>query len=284
MADGGEGIAMGQLVWIASYPKSGNTWMRAFLHNYIRQPAAPYDINRLTDLTAADVNAERYRRYDGRPASQYSIADVQRMRRQVHRDLTALDSTLVFVKTHNAMLLVEGAPLITPEVTAGAIYIVRDPRDIAVSFSRHRGRSIDDTIAFMAEPEAATGGTDAKVYERFSSWSLHVHSWTARPDPRVRVVRYEAMLADPAAVFAAQIHFLGDDPAPERLQQAIRFSAFDELRRQERAVGFKERVAGSTARFFATGQAGRWRQVLSPAQRARIERDHGMVMQRFGYL
>ena len=75
----------------------------------------------------------------------------------MHRDLTALDSTLVFVKTHNALILVEDAPLITPEVTAGAIYIVRDPRDIAVSFSRHRGRSIDDTIAFMADPEAATG-------------------------------------------------------------------------------------------------------------------------------
>ena len=102
---------MGQLVWIASYPKSGNTWMRAFLHNYIRQPDAPYDINRLTDLAASDVNAERYQRYDQRPASQYSVADVQRMRRLVHRDLTTLDATLVFVKTHNARLVVAGAPL-----------------------------------------------------------------------------------------------------------------------------------------------------------------------------
>jgi hypothetical protein len=275
---------MGQLVWIASYPKSGSTWMRAFLHNYIRQPDAPYDINRLTDLTAADINAERYRRYDERPASRYLVADVQRMRRLVHRDLTALDSTLVFVKTHNAMLHVAGAPLITPEVTAGAVYIVRDPRDIAVSYSRHRGRSIDDTIAFMADPEAATGGTDSKVYEQFSSWSVHVHSWTNRPDPRVLVVRYEAMLSAPEAVFGAQIRWLGDDPPPERLKRAIRFSAFDELHAQEQANGFKERVAGSTAPFFGSGQAGLWRHVLSPTQQARIERDHGTIMQRFGYL
>jgi hypothetical protein len=275
---------MGQLVWIASYPKSGNTWMRAFLHNYIRRSDAPCDINRLTDLTAADVNAERYRRYDPRPASQYTIAEVQRMRRQVHRDLTALDSTLVFVKTHNALMLVEGAPLITPEVTAGAIYIVRDPRDIAVSFSHHRGRSIDDTIAFMADPEAATGGTDAKVYERFSSWSMHVHSWTNRPDPRIQVVRYETMLKDPHSVFAAQIRWLGEDPPPDRLNRAIRFSAFDELHAQEQAKGFKERVSGSTAAFFGTGQAGHWRSVLNPAQQGRIERDHGTMMQRFGYL
>jgi len=275
---------MGQLVWIASYPKSGNTWMRAFLHNYIRQPSAPYDINRLTDLTAADINAERYHRYDPRPASRYTIADVQRMRRLVHRDLTKLDPTLVFVKTHNARMEVAGAPLITPEVTAGAIYIVRDPRDVAVSYSRHRGRSIDDTISFMADPEAATGGTDMKIYERLSSWSAHVHSWAGRPDPRVRLVRYETTVSAPEATFRAQISWLGQDPPPERLNRAIRFSAFDELRAQERAKGFNERVAESTAPFFATGRPGAWRTALSPAQSARIERDHGTMMQRFGYL
>jgi hypothetical protein len=277
-------MSMGQLVWIASYPKSGNTWVRAFLHNYIRQPDAPYDINRLTDLAAADINAERYRRYDPRPASQYTVADVQRMRRLVHRDLTALDPRLVFVKTHNARLAVEGALLITPEVTAGAIYIVRDPRDVAVSYSRHLGRSIDDTIAFMADPDAATGGTDAKVYERLSSWSAHVQSWTSRPDPRVRVARYETMVDAPAATFGPLISWLGQDPPPERLQRAIRFSTFDELRAQEQAKGFKERVAESTAPFFGSGQPGHWRAVLSPAQQARIERDHGTVMRRFGYL
>ncbi len=275
---------MGQLVWIASYPKSGNTWMRAFLHNYIRQPDAPYDINRLTDLAASDVNAERYQRYDQRPASQYSVADVQRMRRLVHRDLTTLDATLVFVKTHNARLVVAGAPLITPEVTAGAIYILRDPRDVAVSYSRHRGRSLDDTIAFMADPDAATGGTDSKVHEHLGSWSLHVQSWTGRPDPRVRVVRYEALVDAAEATFGPLISWLGQDPPPERLRRAIRFSAFDELRAQEQARGFKERVAEATAPFFGTGQAGHWRSVLSTAQRARIERDHAAEMQRFGYL
>ncbi len=275
---------MGQLVWIASYPKSGNTWMRAFLHNYIRQPDAPSDINHLTDLTAADNNALSYQRYDTRPASQYTIADVQRMRRLVHRDLTGLDSTLVFVKTHNARLQVEGAPLITPEVTAGAVYIVRDPRDIAVSFARHLGRSIDDTITVMADPEAATGGTDTQIYERHSSWSLHVRSWTSQPDPTVFVIRYEALIASPAAAFGPVIDWLGQDPPKDRLERAIRFSALDELRAQEQKKGFKERSADSTGPFFGTGQPGHWRTVLSPAQQARIERDHGAMMQRFGYL
>jgi hypothetical protein len=274
---------MGKLIWIASYPKSGNTWVRAFLHNYIRQEDAPYDINRLTDLTAADVNAERYHRYDPRPASRYAIADVQRMRPLVHRDLTALDTTLVFVKTHNARLTVAGVPLITPEVTAGAIYVVRDPRDIAVSYSAHLGRSIDETIARMADPEAATGGTDAKVYELHSSWSAHVRSWILPPDPMIPVLRYEALAAAPEPVFGRLIAWLGQPPPPERLKRAVAFSRLAELRRQEQAKGFNERVAQATAPFFGRGEPGGWRHVLTPAQQARIERDHGATMALCGY-
>jgi hypothetical protein len=153
-----------------------------------------------------------------------------------------------------------------------------------VSYSRHRGRSIDDTIAFMADPEAATGGTDRRVYERLGSWSLHVHSWTNRPDPRVRIVRYEAIVEAPEATFGPQISWLGQDPPAERLKRAIRFSSFEELHGQEQAKGFKERVAEATAPFFGTGQPGNWRSVLTQAQQARIERDHGTIMQRFGYL
>jgi len=275
---------MGKLVWIASYPKSGNTWVRAFLHNYIRQTDAPYDINRLADLTASDVNAPRYQRYDERPPSQYSIADVQRMRPLVHRDLMALDRTLVFVKTHNARLVVADAPLITPTYTAGAIYILRDPRDVAVSYSAHLGRPLDEVIALMANPAAATGGTDTAIYELLSTWSVHVESWTRTADPYVLVLRYEDMLTTTALVFERVITWLASPPAPERLARAIRFSAFDELRAQEQAKGFSERVAESTAPFFGAGRAGGWRDVLSAAQQARIERDHGAMMQRFGYI
>jgi len=274
---------MGKLVWLASYPKSGSTWLRAFLHNYIRAADAPHDINGLMDLSTGESGASHYRRHDPRPASRYAVADVQRMRPLVHRALMALHSDLVFVKTHNASLVVEGVPLVTPEVTAGAIYIVRDPRDIAVSYSRHLGRSVDETVAFMADPEAATGGTDQKVFERLSSWSVHVHFWTRNPNPLLLVLRYEDMIAAPAAAFGTVIRFLGEEPPEQRLTRAIRFSAFEELSRQEHASGFVERPAEATAPFFRSGRPGAWREVLTPHQQARIERDHAAMMERFGY-
>ena len=275
---------MGKIVWIASYPKSGNTWVRAFLHNVLRQPDAPQDINALTELSTGESGATRYQRHDPRPPGAWSIEDVQRMRPLVHRDIMAEAPGMVFCKTHNAMLAVRGVSLLTPEATAGAIYILRDPRDIAVSYSRHLGRSIDDTIAFMADTGAATGGTETKVFEMHSSWSAHVDFWTRRADPRLHVMRFEEMLASPEQAFAGLAAFLGETPAPERLARAIRFSAFDELRGQEQARGFSEQPAESAGPFFRAGRAGEWREVLSPAQRARIERDHAAMMTRLGYL
>ena len=134
---------MGQIAWIASYPKSGSTWLRAFLHNYLADRATPYDINRFMDLSTGENAASRYRVFDPRPASAYSIADVQAMRPRVHQAIAESRTGLVFVKTHNAQLVVEGVQLITKAVTGGAIYILRDPRDVAISFSRHLGLSID---------------------------------------------------------------------------------------------------------------------------------------------
>lgn len=274
---------MGRLFWLASYPKSGNTWVRLFLHNFVMQPSRPYDINRLNDFSTSEDMAVHYRRHDPRPASRYTIEDVQRLRPLVHRDLQASRPGTVFVKTHNAALVVCGTPLLTPEVTAGAIYVLRDPRDVAVSYSHHFGITLDETIALMANPEAMTGGTETRVLGRPSSWSRHVESWTRSANRAIHVVRYEDMLADPVATFAGVIRFFGFEPPRTRLERAIAFSNFGELQSQERRAGFRERPA--TARqFFRAGRAGGWREALSPAQAERIATEHGVQMARFGYL
>ena len=275
---------MGQIAWIASYPKSGSTWLRAFLHNYIADSTTPYDINRLMDLSTGENAASRYQAFDPRPASAYTIRDVQSLRPRVHQAIADAHPGLVFVKTHNAQLVVEGVQLITKAVTGGAIYILRDPRDIAISFSRHLGLSLDHTIGFMNDPAAATGGTDNAVYVRLATWSGHVHFWTRQPHPTLHAMRYEDMQADPAAAFGGLIRFLGQAPSPDRLARAIAHSDFSELRRQEAAHGFVEQPKQSQDAFFRQGRSGGWREVLTAAQAARIERDHGAVMQRFGYL
>lgn len=267
---------------MASYPKSGNTWMRVFLHNYITRAETPHGINALAAFSVPECGAVFFRKYDDRPARDYTTQEVQAMRPKVHRDFMGLHDDLVFVKTHNAALTMHGVPLCTPAVTAGAIVIVRDPRDVALSYSRYTGLSVDETIAFMAEPNAANRGTDVQVFELFSSWSRHVESWVATE--RRILLRYEDMLAAPEKNFGRVVKFLGGTAAPDRLRRAIQFSRFEALSAQERAEGFQAHAPGAATPFFRVGRAGQWREALSAAQVARIEADHGVIMRGFGYL
>jgi hypothetical protein len=250
------------------------------LHNYITQGAAPHSINALTAFSASECSAAFFEKYDPRPAAEYSTQDVQRMRPQVHQDLTRLHDDLVFVKTHNAALALHDVPLCTPAVTAGAVYLVRDPRDVAISYAQYTGQSIDSIIAFMGKTGAANRSTGVQVFEFLSSWSRHVESWTQSKFHHV--ARYEDMLEKPAETFGGIIRFLGDDPDPLRLAKAISFSNFETLSGQEDTHGYVANAPG--ARFFRVGKAGQWRKILTPLQIKRIEADHGAVMRRFFYL
>ncbi len=272
---------MGKIVWLASYPKSGNTWLRVFLHNYIKQQAEPQDINRLTEFSASEAATAFFRKYEENPGG-LTAEGLQRLRPAVHRDLTQLHDDLVFVKTHNAALTLHGIPLCTPSVTAGAIVLVRDPRDVALSYARFTGLSLDQTIAFMNHGQAASRGSATHVLEFLSSWSNHTASWI---DSKGRVVlRYEDLLAEPEVGFGKVIAFLGGEAVPARLAGAITRSDFKTLAAQEARDGYRAGGAAAGGRFFRTGQAGQWRGALSDAQIQRIETDHGAMMRRLGYL
>ena len=273
---------MGRLVWLASYPKSGNTWLRLLLHNFVLQPAAPFDINRLDAFSTSEDMARHYHRHDPRPSPEYSVTDVQRMRPLVHRDLRDGRDGVVFVKTHNAALVVDGVPLVTPEATWAAVVVVRDPRDVAVSYSHHFAVGIDEAIGIMERPDAMTGGTQTRVLGWPGSWSLHVASWTAQASPRVHVMRYEDLVADTLAAAAGMIRFFGLEVPEARLARAVADSRFEVAQGQERRAGCVEHPPGRGA-FFRQGHAGGWREVLSDAQAARIEAAHGEQMARFGY-
>ena len=274
---------MGAIIWLASYPKSGNTWLRAFLHNLLRNPPEAYDINDLGDFTLGESSFAWYRRLDERPIEAFTEAEIAALRPKVHRRLTTIVPDSTFVKTHCAVMEDHGVPTVTFGVTAGAIYVVRNPLDVAISYAHHRGTSHADTIDYMAKSRAQVPASNSHVHELLGSWSEHVESWTAKPSKALHVVRYEDMLMKPQTAFGGIVRFLGLKVPRDRLERAIARSSFRVLQEQERQHGFREKSEFAD-RFFREGKSGQWRKLLTPAQIDRMVAAHSQEMKRFGYL
>lgn len=274
---------MGALIWLASYPKSGNTWMRSFLHNFLTNAEAPVDINDMTKFCAGEAVAQLYQGILPKVWAETTREDIARLRPAVQAHLTRLSPDSVFVKTHNRLGDWLGQPLINMSVTAGAIYIIRNPLDVVVSARAHFGLDIDAMIEMMGFADAESRLSDKLAPEVYGSWSRHVESWTQQPSPQLHVVRYEDLLFDPTTYFGQIARFLGIDPPTERLERAIRHSSFETLRGQEEERGFREKSKAAD-HFFRAGKADAWRDELSETQIRRIISDHREQMLRFGYV
>lgn len=211
------------------------------------------------------------------------LDQIAAVRAQAQQKIADDADGLIFVKTHQAMVVDRGHPTINFSVTAGAIYIVRNPLDVAISIAHHAGLSVDAAIDFMGLKNAETPVSEKQVYEVYGSWSQHVLSWTRKQHPAIYIMRYEDMLNDPQKTFGGLARHLLFDPSADELVDAVKHSSFEQLKEQEEKEGFRERPERAQA-FFREGRAGQWKEILTPQQIERICNDHREQMERFGYM
>jgi len=274
---------MSSIVWLASYPKSGNTWMRAFIQNYLENGKQASDINQLDRLFASENKPSWYQPYLNRPHMDLGSEDVCKLRPQVHLDIANSKAGSILVKTHNFHGEYMGYPLHNMSVTAGVIYILRNPLDVVLSVADHFGLELDDAITFLNAEETGTPADEANMGSVLSSWSNHVRSWTHAESDATCVIRFEDLKLDPLSTFENVLSFLNIPEDSARLEKAIQHSSFDKLRQQEQASGFTERSPNSD-RFFRHGTSGQWQTELSEEQIASIVAVHAEQMERFDYL
>ncbi len=273
---------MSSIVWLASYPKSGNTWIRAFLHNYLEDGKQPAPINELDRHFADESKPCWYLPHANRPLAELSLAELCALRPLAQRDIAGSRTGTVLVKTHGFMGAYEGHPLHDMTVTAGAVYVVRHPLDVVLSVADHFGLTLDEAVDFMNDEATGSPTDEANVASVLTSWSNHVASWTGPGSLGVLVVRYEDLLEKPVKVFSRIVDFLGLERDPGRVRQAVAHSAFRELRRQEDSIGFIERSPNSR-RFFRSGRKLQWPNRLTDQQVARMVTAHRREMRRFRY-
>ena len=268
-----------QIIWLASYQKSGNTWMRVFLANYLAPKGQRLSINQLEQFTTGDLRMDFFDRAAGGQFRGDTVEDSIRIRPAVQRLIAQSKPGHHFVKTHSQVATIDDTPLINPEVTAAAIYIMRNPFDVIPSFARHSGRTIDEMIDAMVDPNAVFRSTDG-IYEIIGRWDEHIESWVGAPGLPQIAVRYEDMIADTQTEMKKVLEFLRIPVKDGQVKRAVRASSFSELRKQERQQGFSERPAEMEA-FFVTGTSGGWRAALTPAQVARIRYEFQDALEKY---
>jgi aryl sulfotransferase len=275
-------------VWLASYPKSGNTWLRMLLSNLLCGRAGPEDINDLQLPTHSLVNRPVIEDVTLVDSFLLTREECDRMRpalmEEAWREAGDQD---VFIKLHDAYChLPDGRPALGCPARA-ALYILRDPRDVAVSPAFHTGKPIATVVRQILSSSTRMGGIKPhheQVPQPLLDWSGHVRSWTGQADAPVHVLRYEDLRADTVGCFGRAIAFLGLEATSEQLARAVAQADFNVLQRQETEKGFRERRPESIAPFFRAGRVGGWREFLAREHSAAIEAAHGPVMAQFGYL
>jgi hypothetical protein len=276
-----------KIIWLASYPKSGNTWFRVFLTNLLGESDRPADINDLYSTTIASSRS-MFDEATGLSSSDLMPEEIEQLRPHVYRYIAQNSKETLFHKIHDAWTtLPDGSPLVPPEITQCVLYFIRNPLDVAVSFAHHSSVPVGKSIGMMNDRHFAFCGSEDRLHnqtkQQLLTWSGHVESWVDQSGLNVMVLRYEDMLSDTFEMFKKAVEFAGIKKEDHQIKKAIEFSSFENLKKQESEKGFREKALQSES-FFRKGKAGDWKNVLTPEQVNTIIGNHKKVMKRFGYL
>lgn len=269
------------IVVLASYPKSGNTWMRALL-------AAMQGGSGTVPLDALDgaMVTGTHRSTCPFPFNLLTQSETELWHADACAALRDPRRDFTLQKTHLGLRRdASGNWTFPPEHVLGIVHIVRHPFDVVPSLANHIGRDIPEAVDFLLEPGKVTGGKRGVwIPERWGSWIENTRSWMIDPAPvRILRVRYEDLKRDAARELRRVLDFIGaPDPKPEAVDAAVEAARFERLREQEANSGFRERppIAGT---FFRSGRTGEGWERLDDLQRARIHEACAEAMLALGY-
>tara|TARA_Y100001960_G_scaffold326019_1_gene409478 strand:- start:3009 stop:3824 length:816 start_codon:yes stop_codon:yes gene_type:complete len=269
------------ILWLASYPKSGNTWVRAFLTNYFSNKSE----NIFNDLKEIE-NFPNKKLFDGI----VNLELIKNNKLEIFKHyITAqeklnLNNKLNIVKTHNFAGSINGFPFSNLSNTCGFIYIVRDPRSVLVSYSHYSQLPFQKTLKSMLNQNLISMSNE--IPEARLDWKTHVRSWLNNSWPRI-LIKYEDLHKDPFKYFTQILTFISKFKKVEieesKIKKSIENCSFDKLSRLEKTKGFKEKKNINT-KFFRKGQIDEWKKVLPNDLIIQIESSFYDEMKKLGYL
>ena len=256
------------IIWLASYPKSGNTLLRSILGTYFFSNDGVFDFQ------------YTYR------IGQFPVLDL----------FNKENKSVKFFKTHSAFFDrdTDQAKFSNLTNTLGAIYVVRDPRNIVSSFAHHYQLSIDDATDQICNKKLVSNKTDIHPETFMSSWKLNYLSWKSL-GKKVLIIKYEDLTGEKKKKTLLKIFdffkTLGMSQKSfniAKLNKVIKSTEFNKMKELEKKRGFREATidgkTGKSIPFFNKGPKNKWQEVLDEKNQKKIEENFKNEMAELGYI
>jgi hypothetical protein len=272
-------------IWLASYPKSGNTWTRLFLTALLKEKEV--DINNIaTDGIISGRNVIDSTL--GINSAEVTEKDYLEFRPFLYDKWSEnhTNKEYLLVKVHDACIL-NGVILFPKTITRGTIYILRNPFDMAASTANHHGVSIDMAVKMLCNNKHALAynkkSLNNQITQHLGSWSQHLISWTNIHRENMLVIKYEDMLNKGLETFSKIVHYLDLDYTNQQIQEAISEVAFNKIQEKEKQNKFRE-APKHAEMFFRSGRMGGWRNEITQEQANYIVDCNYESLLKYGYI
>ena len=278
------------IIWIASYPKSGNTYLRSFLASYYFSNDGKFSFDQLLKI----------HKFPNMKFSKIkSLSKEEASKNWILNQNTFFDKkNLNLVKTHNCLLPFKGNEFTTKNETLGAIYIVRDPRNVITSLTHHYSLNYNVAFKNMIDSESSllekSHELDHSNFTYLNSWSNHYKSWKNNSKFQVLFIKYEDLQKERENTFEKVILFINklvnrDSKIDHtKFLNSIKSTNFSNLRNKELNEGFEESVysnkTGKKINFFNLGFNNRWQKLLPIDIRDKLNKHYISDLKELDYL
>ena len=256
------------IIWLSSYPKSGNTWVRSLLSSYYFSDTGNFNFELLKNINV--YPQQKY--FDvkiNKPGEISFYWDISQKK-------IISGKKIKILKTHNSLLALNGKNFTKPEYTLGIIYVVRDPRNIITSLKNHYDLDYEQSLDFMLNEKKYIYDIEEKNdyadFHFLSSWSNHYKSWINNNLFKKMVIKYEDLENDTFKTFKNLIIYINtlnqtnDKVDEQKINNCIKTTNFEILKNKEKKEGFLENVYSKKTNkkidFFNLGPKNKWRKIV----------------------
>jgi len=283
------------IIWLASYPKSGNTWVRSFLNSLL--------FNKNNEADLSEIN--KIDQYPKRSHFINLVNEIDNLEKLSSnwiesQKILNKDNKIKFLKTHHALCKYQNSFFTNGEVSLGTVHIIRDPRNVISSILYHFSKkNYSEAKEFLFDENKALGkkfnledpNANRNIFTVISSWKNHYNSWK-QFKKNYLLIKYEDLILDPHKEFNKLAEYLSKllnlEFDATKVNLAVRSNSFENLKKLEKENGFVEAIhdkeTGKKKQFFNLGPENDWKKLLDTKLRQDIEKEFETEMRELGYI